>query len=103
MANDFTREFSPEVNAAIANAQSTEEIRTIMMRALEQQGLAEKDRSGNYSQTHAAQSGFAPSAPSQQPATSLLRRIINVGGSPFVISETSEEKLDRLEQALKGI
>jgi hypothetical protein len=105
MAETYTRDFSPEVNAKINAAQSTEEIRSIMMAEMERLGLAEKDRAGTYTQAQSAQSGAAqPAPPAQQdaPTSNLLRRVITVKGKDWLISGHSEDELYRMEMAMKS-
>jgi hypothetical protein len=105
MAETYTRDFSPEVNAKINAAQSTEEIRSIMMAEMERLGLAERrDRDQTYTPTQ-AQAGSASSAPASQhdaPTSNLLRRVITVKGKDWLISGHSEEELYRMEMAMKA-
>jgi hypothetical protein len=102
MADDYTRQsHNPKLDAAIMAAGSIEEIRELMKAEFERTGIAQRERDGSYTQleqTHAP----SQSAPASQPAP-LLRRIINVGGRAFVISETSEERLDQMEKALQAV
>jgi hypothetical protein len=105
MSETYTRDFSPEVNAKINAAQSTEEIRSIMMAEMERLGLAEKDRAGTYTQTQSAQSGAAQPAPASQQDTStssLLRRVITAGGQDYLIAGRTEDELYRMEMAMKA-
>jgi hypothetical protein len=105
MSETYTRDFSPEVNAKINAAQSTEEIRSIIMAEMERLGLAERrDRDQTYTPTQAQAASSASSAPQQNdaPTSNLMRRVITVKGSDWLISGRTEDELYRMEMAMKS-
>jgi hypothetical protein len=105
MASDYTREFSPQVNAAIAACNSIEEIREVMKHALASEGVARLERDStftNVESAYAQQAQFAPASQPDAPTSNLLRRVITVNGKDWLISGHSDEELYKLEMGMKA-
>jgi hypothetical protein len=96
MASDYTREFSPELNRAIASANSIEEIRSLMKAELERQGVASRERDGSYVQVEPTH------APPTRSADGEHHRTIYIGNTGYELSGPSEASLDRMEATLRA-